>query len=86
MLHPQPFCEHLFQPDFPLSASEDLLLKESSLSLADGPSKACSSPLRNPQLREFPRLQAITLSHSRTSFARNRWQLSRVIFPTCLPP
>src|ERR1017187_4271806 len=34
---------------------------------------------------EFPKLYAITLSHSRTSFDRNRWQLSRVIFTACLP-
>jgi hypothetical protein len=34
---------------------------------------------------KLPRLYAITLSHSRTSFDRNRWQLSRVIFTACLP-
>jgi len=33
----------------------------------------------------FPRLYAITLSHSRTSLHRNRWQLSRVMFTACLP-
>jgi len=33
----------------------------------------------------LPRLYAITLSHSRTSFDRNRWQLSRVIFMLASP-
>src|ERR1035438_6079662 len=33
----------------------------------------------------FPRLYMITLSHSRTSLDRKRWQLSRVIFTACLP-
>ena len=30
-------------------------------------------------------MYAITLNHSRTSFDRNRWQLSRVIFTACFP-
>jgi hypothetical protein len=33
----------------------------------------------------LPKLYAITLSHSRTSFDRNRWQHSRVIFIACFP-
>jgi hypothetical protein len=37
------------------------------------------------QPSQVPRLQAITLSHSRTSFDRNRWQLSRVNLTACLP-
>jgi hypothetical protein len=40
---------------------------------------------REQRRHRLPTLYAITLSHSRTSFERNRWQLSRVIFTSCLP-
>lgn len=40
---------------------------------------------RASRRHRLPRLSAITLSHSRTSLDRNRWQLSRVIFTACLP-
>jgi hypothetical protein len=33
----------------------------------------------------LPKLYAITHNLSRTSFDRNQWQLSRVIFTACLP-
>lgn len=55
---------------------------------AEAPNLGDPDPLRGdmhqPPHGEFPSLQAMTLSHNRTSFDRNGLQFSRVIFDACL--
>jgi len=54
-----------------------------------GPEACCNAPGLGfpfwPSRRKLPRLQAGTLSCSRTSLARNRWRDSLVQCVACLP-